>query len=266
MSKKDKQGQYESIISRIFLNHYKAGMREFEFDRTEIELVADELGVMLPKNKGDLIYSYRYRKELPGSIALTAKAGFEWIIEGAGLARYRFKQSRIVKIAPTPDLVTIKIPDATPEIISAYALTDEQALLAKVRYNRLIDIFLGVTSFSLQSHLRTTVTNIGQIEIDEVYVGVDGDGRQFIVPVQAKGGKDRHGVVQTLQDVACCEEKFPDLTCRAVSAQFMDGERIAMFELALKKGEIQIVAEKHYQLVSHKDISSKDLRSYSKGR
>ena len=63
------------------------------------------------------------------------------------------------------DIAAIKIPDATPEIIAAYALgDDEQALLAKVRYNRLIDIFLGLTTYSLQNHLRTYVAGMGQIE------------------------------------------------------------------------------------------------------
>src|SRR5271157_4057421 len=39
---------------------------------------------------------------------------------------------------------------------SQYKFTDEQALLAKVRYTRLIDTFLGITAYSLQNHLRTT--------------------------------------------------------------------------------------------------------------
>ncbi len=79
-----------------------------------------------------------------------------------------------------------EIPDATPEIILSYALSDEQALLAKVRYNRLLDIFLGITTYSLQNHLRTTVAGIGQIEIDEIYVGIDRHGRQYIMPMQGK--------------------------------------------------------------------------------
>ena len=86
-----------------------------------------------------------------------------------------------------------KIPDATPGIIIKYTQGDEQALLAKIRYNRLIDIFTGVTCYSLQNHLRTTVTGIGQIETDELYIGVDRRGAQYIFPVQAKGGKDQLG-------------------------------------------------------------------------
>jgi hypothetical protein len=61
----------------------------------------------------------------------------------------------------------------------------------------------------------------------------------------------------------CCAEKFPNLICRAVSAQFMSDERIAMFELAAQDGEIKVVDEKHYQLVPAKNISTKELQQYA---
>ena len=257
--------RYESIISRVFKLHFKAGVAEFEFTRDEFVAIAKSLRIQLPKNVGDVIYSFRYRAELPQGIRLTAASGREWIIEGAGRARYRFKLVSLNRIVPREELLTIKVPDATPEIIAAYALGDEQALLAKVRYNRLVDVFLGIAAFSLQNHLRTTVKKVGQIEIDEIYVGIDRHGRQFVVPVQAKGGSDKHGSVQIQQDVACCQEKFPGLICRAVSAQFMSDNRIAMFELAVVDSEVKVVDEKHYQLVSSSSISKDDLRRYSVG-
>ena len=255
--------RYQSIINRVFSDHYRVGVEEFEFTRDEFVDIAKSLEINLPKNVGDVIYSFRYRAELPDAITGTASNGREWIIEGAGRARYRFKQVRFNRIVPREELITIKIPDATPEIIGKYALTDEQALLAKVRYNRLVDVFLGITAFSLQNHLRTTVVGVGQIEIDEIYVGVNRYGRQFVVPVQAKGGSDKHGVVQTQQDIVCCAQKFPGLSCRAVSAQFMSGGRIAMFELTVQDGGIKVVDEKHYQLVPASEITEADLQMYA---
>lgn len=142
----------------------------------------------------------------------------------------------------------IQIPDATPSIVSACALSEEQALLAKIRYNKIIDIFLGITSYSMQDHMRTTVQGIAQIEIDELYVGIDSDGNEYVLPVQAKGRKDQLSSVQTRQDIGCCEEKFSDRTCRPVSAQFLDDDTVAMFELALEGEEICVVSEKHYQI------------------
>lgn len=254
--------RYEAIIEKIFQRHYIKGSMRFAFDRTEIEGVAKQLKIQLPKNLGDLIYSFRYRVPLPDAIRKTAPKGNEWIIEAAGRAKYEFKQVTINRILPRPELITIKVPDATPEIVVGYAQGDEQALLAKVRYNRLVDIFLGLTTYSLQNHLRTTVRGKGQIEIDELYVGLDRHGNHYVIPVQAKGGTDQLSVVQTRQDLACCEEKFPRLVCRALSAQFMGDDRIAMFELTIENDEVKVVDEKHYKLVPATEISPEDLTNY----
>lgn len=89
---------------------------------------------------------------------------------------------------------------------------------------------------------------VGQIEIDEIYTGVNNDGKQCLIPVQANSGSDKLGVVQTLQGIACCKEKYPHFICRPISAQFMKNGVIALFELEKANGEIQITQEKHYQL------------------
>lgn len=255
--------RYEALIEKIFFKHYTAGASVFAFRRGEIEETAEKLQIKLPKNLGDVIYSFRYRSPLPAKILATQPLGQEWIIEGSGTAKYEFRLVPINRIAPNPNLLAIKIPDATPEIISASSLSDEQSLLAKVRYNRLIDVFLGLTAYSLQNHLRTRVTGMGQIEIDEVYVGIDKHGCQYIIPVQAKGGSDQLSTVQVKQDIACCAEKFPELVCRAISAQFMGNSYIALFELCLDEaGFVRTVEERHYMLVPAEQISASDRDSY----
>jgi hypothetical protein len=86
-------------------------------------------------------------------------------------------------------LAETKVPDGTPGIVAKYALSDEQALLALVRYNRLIDIFLGIVCYSLQNHLRTAVPTIGQVETDELYVGLSKKGGPLRNPGPGKSGK-----------------------------------------------------------------------------
>lgn len=253
---------YSRIIEKIFFDHYEEGKTEFEFIRKEIVEAKGLLAPELDLNPGDVVYSYRYRRELPKKLLDTQPVGQEWIIEGAGRSRYRFKLVSATRIVPNPSLVAIDIPDATPELIRAYALDDEQALLAIVRYNRLIDTFLSLTTFSLQNHLRTTVKGIGQIEIDELYVGLDKRGCHHIIPVQAKGGTDQIGVVQTTQDIRFVEQRFPRMRCRAISAQFMSGSVIALFELTLQDGEIRVVEEKHYRLVPANEIDQNAIRDY----
>lgn len=147
-------------------------------------------------------------------------------------------------------------------MIVKYALSDEQALLAKLRYNRLIDIFTGVTCYSLQSHLRTSVPSLGQVETDEVYIGVDRQGAHYVIPVQAKGGRDRMSVVQIEQDIAICAAKFGDAICRPIGAQFIEADLIALFEFEATSDGVRIRTERHYHLVPPKDLTEEDLRSY----
>ncbi|HWE85138.1 MAG TPA: hypothetical protein VG267_09350 [Terracidiphilus sp.] len=266
MAKKaDKSAQYVPIIVHVFRKHWKKGTGEFEFHRDEMVEAARTLRIERPDNLGDVIYSFKFRRNLPNEILQTAPKGKAWILEGAGQSRYRFRLAEVggTTIEPRPDIAAIKVPDSTPEIIAAYALGDEQALLARVRYNRLIDIFLGLTTYSLQNHLRTQVQGLGQIEIDEIYVGLNKNGAHFIVPVQAKGGSDRLSPVQTRQDIACCKAKFPGLICRPVSAQFMADGVIALFELTVEDGRTLIVEERHYRLVPSNEIDGATKREYA---
>lgn len=260
MPKSKSPNKYDRVIIDIFKRHYRKGLESFEFSRAELESVARKHGI---KNLGDIVYSFRFRNKMPAIVSKTATEGKHWAIKLAGRGKYRFKLGNLVRIVPSKALLKIKIPDSTPEIIAKYAQSDEQALLAKVRYNRLVDIFLGVTAYSLQNHWRTTVLDIGQIEVDEIYVGVNKLGQQFIIPVQAKGGSDEIGSVQMEQDIACCKEKLPHLICRPVAVQFLSDGSIAAFELTVDRNdEIKIVEEKHYELVPHREISEQDLKLY----
>jgi DNA modification methylase len=257
---------YKPIIAHIFNAHFKEGLREFEFEREEITRAANDLKLEVPKNLGDLIYSFRYRADLPDDVTRQAPAGEAWIIQPAGRARYRFvlrsTEHSPVHIIPNELMGAIKVPDATPGIIARYALDDEQALLAKLRYNRLIDIFTGITCYSLQNHLRTTVTGMGQVETDEIYVGVNRQGVQYVLTVQAKGGADKINILQIEQDHALCASKFPELVCIPVAAQFMHADVIALFAFASQDGHMVMTSEKHYRLVPPDEVTADDLRQY----
>lgn len=90
--------RYRVLIEKVFFDHWQEGAAEFEFERTEIEAHAAEQNIALPKNIGDLIYSFRFRTALPEKILATQPEGLEWVIEGAGRARYRFKLVRVTRI------------------------------------------------------------------------------------------------------------------------------------------------------------------------
>ncbi len=68
-------GRYDAIIVEIFQRHYQEGLNSFEFSRSEFAEVATDLGIVLPKNLGDVLYSFRFRKDLPSAILTTAYLG-----------------------------------------------------------------------------------------------------------------------------------------------------------------------------------------------
>ncbi|CAN5370857.1 hypothetical protein BH09SUM1_BH09SUM1_01930 [soil metagenome] len=254
---------YTRLIEEIFRNNFRKGESSFTFLRAELEAAAEKLGVKLPKNLGDVLYSFRYRSDFPESIRSLCPADREWALFPAGRGIYRFAAVKGGTVFhPNPQLLARRIPDATPGIIARYALSDEQALLAKVRYNRLVDLFTQLTCYPLQSHLRTAIPSIGQVETDELYVGLSRSGSHFVIPVQAKGGKDRLNIVQVAQDMLMCEHKFPGLVCRAVGAVFMEANRIALFEFRNTDEGPRIAAEMHYELAPPESISADDLRLY----
>ena len=83
-----------------------------------------------------------------------------------------------------------------------------------------------------------------------------------VIPVQAKGGWDRMSVVQIGQDIALCAAKFPGLVCRAVGAQFLEEDGIALFEFEVRDNGVRVRAEEHYRLVAPEEITEDDLRGY----
>ena len=245
--------KYDAIIKRVFQTNYVEGATSVEFDREEFVEACDYLKIDRIKNLGDIPYTYKYRREFPEDILATEPEGLQWSIYSTGLSSYEFRLLPKLNLVPNSAYAYIEILDSTPGIIKKYSLSDEQSLLAILRYNRLIDIFLGVTCYSLQSHLKTSVPGVGGMEVDELYIGVDSEGVSYVVPVEAKGGKDKIGRVQIDQDFHLCAAKFPELKCIPIAAQFLGDNKIALFRFKQQNDLTLIEDEKHYVLLEEKN-------------
>ena len=261
----------QQIIEMIFLERFGSDSQEVSFTRDDLISAAEALGAPRPKNVGDIVYSLRYRVPLPEAIQREAPPGREWAIFPGGNAVYSLRTVSFNLIEPRHGLRAIRLPDSTPGVISRYALSDEQALLARVRYNRLLDVFTGLACYHLQSHLRTSVTiantidgtpSSSQVETDDLYVGLDKHGAHHILPVQAKGGSDALSVIQIWQDFRVAEQKFANLIARPIAAQFMEDDVIALFEFEEVNDEITILREHHYNLVPPEELEPEELAAY----
>ena len=105
----------------------------------------------------------------------------------------------------------------------------------------------------MQGHFRTTVKNTGQVEIDDLYIGLDTDGNGFVLPIEAKidSLKDQLGVVQVTQMIRFAEAQFPDLSVRPIGVKLMlDGSYMFLeFTAVSDPNQIATKRYKRYLLV-----------------
>ena len=109
---------------------------------------------------------------------------------------------------------------------------------------------------------------VGQIEVDEIYFGLNTRGTHFVLPCQAKSPGDRFGIVQVLQDQQLCAEKYENAICRPIALQFLSDNDVAALELTvIEEGEalkLAVVEERHYRLVSRSDLTKQEVLELKK--
>jgi len=252
MSSTAREKDYDRIITALFFSKFREGSSELDFTKDEVVAVARKLKLAL-RNAPDVVYTYRSRAHLPQSILDKGN----WIIKPKGKGRFSFfKSKRKPFVHIQEGLLAIEVPNALPEIVEKYASEDEQALLSSIRYNRLVDIFTEITCFHLQSHIRTTIEGEGQIEVDDLYVGIDTDGTEYILPLEAKSSDDRDklGWIQVSNMVKFARQNFPKLKCRPIAAKPAGSNKIYLIEFDNNPNseEVSIVQVKLYKLKREK--------------
>jgi len=133
--KADSDTIYIRVMKELFARHSAKTSEEFEWSRKEIKEIASHLGVKEPDNLGDNIYSIRHGREALPQDLLNLALPRHWLLLPNGKGKYKFVKAKNGPFAPDTTLRAIKMPNSTPQIVERYALGDEQAVLARIRYN-----------------------------------------------------------------------------------------------------------------------------------
>lgn len=238
--------EYDQVILCVFQYvHAENEERErLPFTKADIERAVTELGLEI-KNIPDIAYTYRTgRSPLPEAIQTHGN----WAIEAAGKGKYAFvRLTRSPYVYIPTDIETTFVLDATPQIVLKYQSSDEQAILARIRYNRLVDIFTSLTTYHIQGHFRTTVEGVGQVEIDDLYIGIDTDGHGFVLPVEAKSESPREqlGVVQIIQMIKFARQYFGELSIRPIGVKVMPDGSYMFLEFNVNEDANQIATRRY---------------------
>jgi hypothetical protein len=248
----------DEVLRLVLQKHFTRNAIEVPFTMDDIRNAIAEVSARNPEyrehNVADVRYQYSSgRRSLPEEVNRLGP----WMIKGRGKAKYAFvKLSGSTEVKIQDELFTILLPDATPEIVLAYAGDDEQGILAKTQYNRLLDIFIQITCYHLQNHLRTSLKNKGQCEIDALYVGLNTAGKQFVIPVEAKSSEDHLSKTQIMQMIDFASERYPRLILRPVGVQEMKDGSLVFVEFTPATGpdDIKVKEMRRYKLVPMSDL------------
>lgn len=246
----DKENKYDKLLASIFKAKWKSSLTEIPFNKDEVIDAAAKLDLRI-KNLADVIYTYRSRRQMPAEIQVTGN----WVIAARGSGLYAFIKIAGETTVTIPDSLKVyPLPYAVPEIVAQNLARDEQGMLTIVRYNRILDVFSGLACFHLQSHIRTQIPDHGQVEIDELYVGVDKDGQGFVLPVEAKEEGERLGLDKAVALTLFAQARFPNLICRPIGIirrglHLFDCVEI---EPAEEFSKIVVTEMRRYQLVTER--------------
>lgn len=223
--------EYDRVILELFQRHHRAGAERLSFTKDELVEICNKHGITV-RNIPDIVYTYRSRRSLPKPILDTG----HWAIEPAGRGAYAFRllrESAHFEI-PFVDYAPVDIYNAIPEVVEGMLRRDEQSLLTVILYNRLVDIFTGLTCFHIQSHYRSFVTGMGEVELDALYVGVNKTGALFVLPVEAKSQAETEmiGRVQVSQMARLVRQDFSALRRRIIAVKALEDATIGMVEFS----------------------------------
>lgn len=102
---------YNDLISKIFFSSFAPGKREIQFTRDDIREAADDFGMTVPKNIGDVVYAYRSeRKQLPDIVQKLAPVGMKWVIRLKGRGIYTFEAIYPLDLSVKHGSKAIKMP------------------------------------------------------------------------------------------------------------------------------------------------------------
>lgn len=250
---------YVPVILKLFRDRWRPGASTVVFSlddvRTAVEAVRAESDTpdrISSRNPADVVYRMRSRTKLPPEIL---DKGFH-ILRAVGRGRYQFEKATsgiietpVNELTPTIDQTPMPARRLLPETM---AEMDEQALLSIVGYCCLLDHFTGMKIYRLRSHVRKSVPNIGQAELDAIDVGIAAgeDDVPVIFPIEAKAVSDELNRVQIFNMIQYAAHYYPGLKVRplALKVDYQSAVHFMEFNVAARPGDLRIIRSASYAI------------------
>lgn len=248
---------YVPVILKLFQDRYRPGASTVIFSLDDVRNAVEAVRAksanpdkISSRNPADVVYRMRSRTKLPDEIL---DKGFH-ILRPIGRGQYQFERATTGIIEP-PATDPISTIDHTPMPVrrllpETMAEMDEQALLSIAGYCSLLDHFTGMKIYRLRSHVRKSVSGVGQAELDAIDVGIAASDEDIpvIFPIEAKAASDALNRVQVHNMIQYAKHYFPTLSVRplALKVDFQSVVHLMEFNVASKAADLRIVKSASY--------------------
>lgn len=231
-------GTYRAILLWVFRHGTQdPATGDLLFTQADLRQAAKALKLQV-RNFPDLTYNLRSRSPLPPEIL---DAGYTTIaIRGRGKYALVTAQDTVEVPSGTEivQLATQPIPEAVRDILRA----DEQSILSAMRYPDIVTDFMGSPTHHVQGHLRTSGGLGQQVEADDVWVAVRADHSRVILPIEAKGPKERIGRQQMISTLEAVGKKIPGFPVIPLAVQLEATGLLVLVEFGYRIEAEKIVA------------------------
>ena len=228
-------GIYRRLMLWVFQNKQPdEATGELHFSQADLRQAAVAIGEEA-RNFPDLPYSLRSRAGLPAELL---DAGYT-TIAARGKGRYALVTAadkvEVPANTPVVEIATSPIPETVRDLLRA----DEQSILSAMRYLDLVSDFMGRKAYHLQAHLRTAGSLGQQVEADDVWVtvGEPPSGERTVLPIEAKGIRERLGLHQMISTIDAVLKKYPGLPVVPLAAHLEPSGLLLMVRFTYQRAE-----------------------------
>ena len=108
---------YAQLVEALFHSEVGEGDSRVCFERSIIEKVARNVGLMGSIDIYEIVDHFRRFRTLPKNISSTAPTGFKWVVEIDDDDVFRFEVRPLFSVTPALGVVANVIPAITPQLV-----------------------------------------------------------------------------------------------------------------------------------------------------
>jgi len=221
----------KATLSYIFQKNYRPGLTEVTFTRQELNQALIDLKLHY-QNQAHIPYEAGKRFGMPKEIL---EAGFNTIINKKKFYIFAYVEKNIIEFPESqPIIYPIKINASLLKHIAPEGLAkaDEQTVLSIINKHKILQHFLNVEIQHYVPHRRCYVSDIGQVEIDQIAWGIQ-NNEEVIIPIEAKGGREAMTRSQIKNCIHYANAKHPGVKLRPIGIKIFSSGDIAIVETDL---------------------------------